>query len=85
MLEFVHRLVLQSVSQAPNDDHESPALEDLIECKMVERGEGRLFLTELGQMVLSRSAPTRLEVWGWRAVTLGMGGFAIGTVVGWVT
>lgn len=85
MLDFAHDLVLRAASQAPNDDHDSPALEDLIECKMVERGEGQLFLTELGQLVLSRSAPTRQETWVTRVLVLCLAVLAIGTVVGWVT
>jgi len=85
VLDFAHGLVLRAVSEAPDDDHRSTALDDLVACKMVERGGGHLVVTELGQEVLRRSEPSRQEAWLTRVLAVCVAVLAITTIVGWLT
>jgi hypothetical protein len=84
VLDFAHGLVLRAVSEAPHDDHRSPALDDLVACKMVERVDGHLDVTELGQEVLRRSEPSRQEARLTRVLAVCVAVLAITAILGWL-
>jgi len=83
MLDFAHGLMLSSVVATPEDDHESPALENLLACGLVERASGGLRVTPSGHEAHSRSAPTRKEMWMTRVLALSVAVLAVTTIAGW--
>lgn len=85
MLDWPHSLVLRAVDADPTSDHESPALEDLIACQMVERSDGRLMLTPIGRTVLERSVPSKTDALNRNLLVGAVLVLAVLSVLGWIT
>lgn len=84
MLDFAHGLVLRAVDKSPRDDHDSPALDDLLACDIVRRSETGLIVTDLGREILSRSQPSRHDRWTLRVLAAAAFVLALTTIAGWV-
>ena len=84
MLDWGHRLALTAVDRGVAE--ESPALENLVAARLVERGPAsdELRITDAGRAGLQASEPSRLESWGIRMAAVGAVALALGTVLGWI-